>query len=435
MRQPIQNPKRVANRNQVRLDVERLEDRVAPAGLKVALLAAEENTLGNADVQTKLSAAQKQGTEQAGRLEIAVRRVTELQSETAALKPLREQLAGAQGELERFRNEAEKGAKKREESAKKDDDALSKARTAEKTLREYADAMKAKLNEAEGRIAMITNGFTAIKQENADLAASLGAVRKERDDAAALATGHASEIALQKSASESAALEMARLRAAADGAVKEKAALASALEKATVERIESLERSRQQAAVLAANREEIERLAKLLEAAEAAAKKAAPLPQPPASLRKKSDSKAVSELERQLAESLASLERTQTAEREAAERARKIDEERAGLTAELSRQAAEFDSLKGEAARVKAELDQIRSQPNDAPAGPAASSDREKSLETERDALASALERAKQHVGVLQARRDMLRDEVATLRTRLGIGGKITSGEGTPISN
>ena len=100
----------------------------------------------------------------------------------------------------------------------------------------------------------------------------------------------------------------------------------------------------------------------------------------------------------------------------------------------------EFDSLKDEAARVKAELDHIKSQPKGAPAaspapasaGPAA--EREKTLESERDALAAALERAKQHVGVLQARRDMLRDEVATLRTRLGIGGKVTSGDEKPIA-
>ena len=89
---------------------------------------------------------------------------------------------------------------------------------------------------------------------------------------------------------------------------------------------------------------------------------------------------------------------------------------------------------------MKAELDQIKSQPKDAaataavPAAPGAPAEREKALEAERDALAAALERAKQHVGVLQARRDMLRDEVATLRTRLGIGGKVTSGDEKPVA-
>ena len=68
------------------------------------------------------------------------------------------------------------------------------------------------------------------------------------------------------------------------------------------------------------------------------------------------------------------------------------------------------------------------------PGDPRMPTDREKVLETERDALATALERAKQHVGVLQARRDMLRDEVATLRARLGVGGKVTSGDEKPIA-
>jgi uncharacterized coiled-coil DUF342 family protein len=58
---------------------------------------------------------------------------------------------------------------------------------------------------------------------------------------------------------------------------------------------------------------------------------------------------------------------------------------------------------------------------------PSAPTEREGALEAERDALAAALDRAKQHVGVLQARRDMLRDEVANLRGRLGIGEKVTS--------
>ena len=35
---------------------------------------------------------------------------------------------------------------------------------------------------------------------------------------------------------------------------------------------------------------------------------------------------------------------------------------------------------------------------------------------------------------VLQARRDLLRDEVATLRARLGIGGQVTSAGEKPIA-
>ena len=392
------------------------------------------------DLQARHEAAQKQNAEQAGRLEVAVKRVAELQQETAAAKQLREQLAGSQGELDRLRKEMAEAAKERDKAARKDEDTLSKARAAEKTLREYGEGLNAKLADAEKRLAAFTHGFTAIKQENTDLTAELRVMRKERDDAAALGAGHAKELGSLKPALESAKGESTRLREAADAAAAEKARITAALEKAGKERSEALEGNRQQAASTAAQKKEIERLTKLVETAEAAAKKSAPLPQPPASLRKSADSKALSELERLRTENTAALESAKQAGRDATERAKKSDEERAGLAAELSRKSAEFDSLKDEAARVKAELDQLRSQPKEAPiaqptpTATAAPGEREKALEAERDALAAALERAKQHVGVLQARRDMLRDEVATLRTRLGIGGKITSGDEKPIA-
>ena len=395
------------------------------------------------DLQSRHEVAQKQIAEHSGRVEVAMKRVAELQPEAASAKQLRENLAAAQGDLERIRNEAEQAATEREAAARKDADAVSKARAAEKTLREYADGLNAKLADLERRNAVLAIGFSAIKQEHGDLTGELAAMRTERDAAAALSAGHAKEIANLKPAAQSAAGELAKLSKDADAAAAEKKRIAADLEMVTAEHKQALERNRQQAAAAAASTKEIERLTQLAESAQAAAKAREPLPQPPASLRKAADSKALSDLERQLAETKATLERAQKAEREAAERAKKSDEEKAGLTTELSRKSAEFDSLKNEAAQVKAELDQIKSQPKESPAIPAATAalpangvpaDREKALETERDALAAALERAKQHVGVLQARRDMLRDEVATLRTRLGIGGKVTSGDEKPIA-
>ena len=395
------------------------------------------------DLQSRHEVAQKQIAEHSSRVEVAMKRVAELQPEAASAKQLRENLATAQGDLERIRKEAEQAATEREAAARKDADAVSKARAAEKTLREYADGLNAKLADLERRNAALAIGFSAIKQEHGDLTGELAAMRTERDAAAALIAGHAKEIANLKPAAQSAAGELAKLGKDADAAAAEKKRIAADLEMVTAEHKQALERNRHQAAAAAASTKEIERLTQLAESAQAAAKAREPLPQPPASLRKAADSKALSDLERQLAETKATLERAQKAEREAAERAKKSDEEKAGLTTELSRKSAEFDSLKNEAAQVKAELDQIKSQPKETPAIPAATAalpangvpaDREKALETERDALAAALERAKQHVGVLQARRDMLRDEVATLRTRLGIGGKVTSGDEKPIA-
>ena len=355
------------------------------------------------DYESRLEAAEKQTAEQAGSLEVAVKRVTELQSEAAMAKLLRDELAGARGELDRLRKGAEEAGKIRDDAGRKDDEALSKARAAEKTLREYGEALNAKLADAERRNAAVANGFTAIKQEHADLTAELRVMRKERDDAAALAAGHSKQIGTLEPAVESAKGEIARLREAADAAG-------------------------------VADKKEIERLTLLVESAEAAAKIRIPLPQPPASLRKVADLQALAESDRQRAENAAALESAQKAGREAAERAKKSEEERSALAAELSRKSAEFDALNDGAARLKAELDQFRSQPEGAQAGTPAPAGREMALEAERDALAAALERAKQHVGVLQARRDMLRDEVATLRTRLGIGGKVTSGDEKPIA-
>ena len=302
------------------------------------------------DSQSKHAAAQKQLAEQASRLETVVKRVTELQPEAAAAKTLRENFAEAQNELERLRTQAELGAAERDEAAKKHAEALSKTNAAEKVLREYSDALQAKLTETEQRHAAVSHGFTALKQERADLSNELSASWKDRDAAATKSAGQSNVIEKLASEMETAKGEFARLRGEAEAAARD----------------------------------------------------------------------ALAKTERDAAE--------------AAELRKKHDAEKAALAEEVARKLAELDALKNEAARTKAELDQIRTQPRDTGAGTASPTEREKALEAERDALTAALDRAKQHVGVLQARRDMLRDEVAALRSRLGIGGQITSADEKPIA-
>ena len=378
------------------------------------------------DLQSKHAAAQNQTAEQTARLEMAVKRVAELQSEAAAAKSLREQFVNSQNELERIRKQAEKGAQEREEAARKKDEALSKTQAAEKALREYSDALQAKLLETEKRHAGIAHGFTALKQERTELTNELSASWKERDDAAAKNAAQLMVIEKLTAEAEAAQGKLARLREDASAAAVEKGRIAAALEKVTADRAELIERGRQRDALEAANEKEIANLKLLVASAEAGAKNRDTqlqlLTARTESLtgivaeREAAAHDALARAEKKFSEHQSALDRAQKAERDAAgaaERAKKGDEEKAALAAEL---------------------DQLKAQQKHTPPGSTAPTEREKSLEAERDALTAALDRAKQHVGVLQARRDMLRDEVATLRSRLGIGGQITSADEKPIA-
>ncbi|MEQ1853912.1 MAG: hypothetical protein ABMA01_20265 [Chthoniobacteraceae bacterium] len=100
-----------------------------------------------------------------------------------------------------------------------------------------------------------------------------------------------------------------------------------------------------------------------------------------------------------------------------------LEQENARLADELARKSAELEVARLEAAKANA-----------AGGNTAAAGNREKALEAERDSLRAeldgvkaALERAKQHVNVLQARRDLLRDEIAALRARIGTAGTVTT--------
>ena len=245
---------------------------------------------------------------------------------------------------------------------------------------------------------------------------------------------------------DSAQAELLRLRGEAATATTDKTRAIAALEKATTERAEMNERNRQRDALAAAKDGEIAHLKQVIGSAEAAAKNRDTQFQ---LLTARVDSltglaaqhdaaakEAQAVLSKERTARITAEERVQAVERaatESAERAKKSDAEKASLATEVVRKSAELEALRNENARAKAALDQTKAQPKAAQASqpgvrvPSAPTEREGALEAERDALAAALDRAKQHVGVLQARRDMLRDEVANLRGRLGIGEKVTS--------
>ena len=404
--------------------------------------------------QSKHASAQNQIAEQSARLaEQSARfaemekRAAEFQAEAAAAKTQDANLASAQEELTRALQQAAQHATERDDAAKKIEEILASADASESAFRAHSGALKAKVEDAERRHAAISHGFTALKQERGDLTTELNTLRKERDDAAAKLADHSKTIEKLTPALDSAKGELARLREETNGAAVEKGRSAAALEKTSAERAELLGRCKQLEAAATASGKEIARLKQLSESAEAGAKSGGTKLQQLAARaeslsalvaeKEAATRDALAKAEQHRTEQLATQERAQKAERsaaEAAERAGKGESEKTALTAELSRKSAELDASKSEAARAQAALDQIKAQPKETRADSASPTEREKSLEAERDALATALERAKQHVGVLQARRDMLRDEVATLRSRLGIGGKVTSGDEKPIA-
>jgi chromosome segregation ATPase len=396
-----------------------------------------------ANLQTKHVEAQKQIAEQASRLELTVKRVVELQPEAATAKSLREQFVSAQNELERIRRQAEKTAKERDDAAQQN----SRAQESEKAIRQQWEELQTKQRETDRRNAAIMSGFTALKQERADLAAELDAARKARDEAAALSAERLTMVEKVTSALEATKSEVAQLGAELSAAAEENERLKASLEKTAAERTALLASTSKVDEIEAQNRQEIARLVQLTEAAEARAKNRdtqlqlltarAESMSGIVTERETAARNARAELERQRDETATLLGRAETAERElteTSERAKKIEAEHAALAKELSSESAELDSLKTEAARAKAELDQLKSQPKDGQTAATLPTAREKALEAERDALTAALERAKQHVNVLQARRDMLREEVATLRSKLGIGLSTPADE-KPIAN
>lgn len=389
------------------------------------------------DLQAQHAAAQDQLSEHGTQVETAVRRVAELQSEAATAKSLREQLTAAQGEAERLRKEAEQAAKEREAAAQKHEAMLAEARATEKTLQEYADRLHAKFVEAERRHAAVNAGFTGLKEESADLTGQLAALRKERDDAATAAAAKEKTIAELRPAISSAQAEITRLRDAEDAAAADRARISAALEKAMADRAEIADGKKQRDALMAAKDGEIAQFKQLAASTENAAKNRETqfqllsarvesltglVLQHEAAVRE-----TQAEVAKERTERIAAQERAKAAERAAAdsaERAKKIEAEK----------SAELETLRNETARAKSALDQLRTQGRDTQPASAGPTEREKTLETERDALTAALDRAKQHVGVLQARRDMLRDEVATLRSRLGVG-KVTSADEKPVAS
>jgi chromosome segregation ATPase len=315
-----------------------------------------------------------------------------------------------------------------------------------KKLREFAQGLQTKLAEAERERAADAEGLAAIKRENRELANHLTTLSKERDDASADAAAQSKSLSALKPSMDSAQAELLRLRGEAATATTDKTRAIAALEKATTERAEMNERNRQRDALAAAKDGEIEHLKQVIGSAEAAAKNRDTQFQlltarvdsltGLAAQHEAAAKEAQAVLSKERTARITAEERVQAVERaaaESAERVKKSDAEKASLATEVVRKSAELEVLRNENARAKAALDQAKTQPKPAQASqsavrvPSAPTEREGALEAERDALAAALDRAKQHVGVLQVRRDMLRDEVANLRGRVGIGEKVTS--------
>ena len=236
--------------------------------------------------------------------------------------------------------------------------------------------------------------------------------------------------------------------APADAAAADQARISAALEKAVADRAEIADGKKQRDALMEAKNGEITRFKQLAASTENAAKNRETqfqllsarvesltglVLQHEAAVRE-----TQAEVAKERTDRMAAQERAQAAERAAAdsaERAKKIEAEKAALATEVVRNSAELETLRKETASAKSALDQSRAQGRDTLPASAGPTEREKALETERDALTAALDRAKQHVGVLQARRDMLRDEVATLRSRLGTSGKVTSADEKPVAS
>ena len=424
-----------------------------------AALKAELNGLQSkqADAETRLAT-------QTSQFAALKQHCSELEASAANFNPVREQLARAERQLEESQRDASRAIQER-------DDAIRNAQAAE--------TLTVKLSEAERRIAAFNHGFTALKQEREEFDArlanaersklpGLAAAREESQelraqlaemgralDAAGLERVQAVDLAAERqnatdklsSAMATAELELGQLREELNTAARERGRASAALDKATQEGVEMKERLDRRDAEAATRKEEMDRVSGLLDAAQAAARaKDAEIHQLTAKVgsltglveeKEKTARQALDQAEQYRAKNLDVVDQAGKAKREPApppKGTNPTEEERTRFTIELARKSAELDAL-------KEELSKFRQGRNRAPSegAGAAAEGREQELEGERDALRaeldgvkSALERAKQHVSVLQARRDLLRDEVATLRTRLGMGGEVTTAGGKP---
>ncbi len=424
--------------------------RAAEAGLRAQFDGAQGRHAG----------MQEQLAEQAARLAELEKRATDSEAEAAAEKARAAALANSHEAVTGALAQAEHTAKERGDAARSSAEALAQALEAEKAIREYGEAMKAKLADAEKRHAAVSHGFSALKHERGELSAQLSKLQKERDEAVARAAEKSEAHEKLTRGIESGKAVFARIREDANAAASEKGRLTASMEKTAAEHAQSLARCQHMETEAAAAAKEIARLKKALEAADAAAKNEGAKLQH-VTLLTESATALVEEKDAAIREALAASEkqraahlaaqareaaaqarevaaqaRAEKAERSAADaagRAGKIESERAALAAELSKKSAALEAMKSIAAKSAASPAQTAPAAQ-TPAASGAPTEREKALEAERDALATALDRAKQLVGVMQARRDLLRDEVATLRARLGVGAKITSGDEKPIA-
>lgn len=404
-------------------------------------------------------------------------RHSELETSLDQLNPIRDELAEKDAQMDGLREELARAIRQR-------DDAIhSTEAVADSARMEASAALQAKLDAAEQRIAGLGHGFTGLKNEHDELKSrttaagqaaqselsaareeaqhirsqlpelkqSLASAHAERDQALALAAERQTNIDELTKFMETAKIELAQLREELTISAKERSRTEAGSEKTSKEAGMLQERVAELTSETEQRNEALAALRKSLDSAltDAAAKEDR-IHDLTAKAQALTD--LMDEQERALqniakdarergAKELEAKERIEKAERmatEAAERAKPIEEEHRRLSEELARKSAELE-------KVRVELSRAGTQPPH-PGAPAdhgaAAGGREKALEAERDALRAelegvktALERAKQHVSVLQARRDLLRDEIAKLRARLGIGGQVTAAGGNPLEN
>jgi chromosome segregation ATPase len=118
-----------------------------------------------------------------------------------------------------------------------------------------------------------------------------------------------------------------------------------------------------------------------------------------------------------------------------------LGDETTRLSNELAAKTSALETLQLEFKALRSEMEQRAAAVKEAGQGAGQDASRAAGIEADRDALRSelegvksALERSKQHVSVLQARRDLLRDEIGLLRARLGMGARTTTADANPIA-
>ena len=446
----------VAQKHREELDFFRQDE----AGLKA----------GVAELQTKLA-------EHAAENATLRQQHSELETSLDQLTPLRDELAGMDAQMNGLREELARAIRQR-------DDAIHSTEAVADSARMEARAeLQARIAEAEQRAAGLGHGFTGLKDEHdelrsrataaeqaaqaeiaavreetqhlrsqlAELNRSLDAADSEREQAVALAAERQAGIEELTKFMETAKAELAQLREELTIGAKERSRTEAGSEKTSKEA--GMLQDRVNALTSESERKD-EALAALRQNVDSALADAAVKEDRIRDLTAKTQALTdlMDEQEQALqnvakdarergAQELESKERIKRAERLAAEatgRAKPLEEEHRRLTDELAKKSSELEKVRGELSRAGTH------QPHAAtPSEPGSSSaGKEKALEAERDALRvelegvkTALERAKQHVSVLQARRDLLRDEIAKLRARLGIGGQVTAAGGNPVEN